>query len=134
MCAVGRGSLALVLILAVVYAALGKGDRRTARTTQERKSAVDNIEAIADHIAGVFATDVFNVVPEITDSNVLGDIYNTNTPIMRREAVDMPVTDWGADGTTLALACGAPPLTVTGDANTDTIVVDGVQLTRQRDA
>ena len=56
------GSLALVLILAVVYAALGKGDRRTARTTQERKSAVDNIEAIADHIAGVFATDVFNVV------------------------------------------------------------------------
>ncbi|MFI4893952.1 MAG: hypothetical protein ACIAQ0_11025 [Phycisphaerales bacterium JB058] len=88
------GSLALVLILAVVYAALGKGDRRTARTTQERKSAVDNIEAIADHIAGVFATDVFNVVPEITDSEVLGNIYNTNTPIMRREAVDMPVTDY----------------------------------------
>jgi hypothetical protein len=88
------GSLALVLILAVVYAALGKGDRRTARTTQERKSAVDNIEAIADHIAGVFATDVFNVVPEITDSEVLGEIYNTNTPIMRREAVDMPVTDY----------------------------------------
>lgn len=88
------GSLALVLILAVVYAALGKGDRRTARTTQERKSAVDNINAIGEHIAGVFATDVFNVVPEVTDSTALNAIYGTNTPIMRRESVDMPVTDF----------------------------------------
>ena len=45
--------------------------------------------------------------------------------------IDMPVTDWGADGT-LALTCGAPPLTITGDASTDTIVVAGVELTRQR--
>lgn len=88
------GSLALVLILAVVYAALGKGDRRTARTTQERKSAVDNINDIGDYIAGVFATDVFNVVPEVTDSGALNDIYGTNTPIMRRENIDIPVTDY----------------------------------------
>ncbi|MCA9273836.1 MAG: hypothetical protein KDA31_12430 [Phycisphaerales bacterium] len=88
------GSLALVLILAVVYAAIGKGDRRTARTTNERKSAVDNINAIADYIGDVLAIDVFNVVPEVTDSTALADIFNTTTPIMRRENVDMPVTDY----------------------------------------
>ena len=46
--------------------------------------------------------------------------------------IDMPVTDWGTDGT-LTLTCGAPPLTVNGDTSTNTIVVNGVELTRQTD-
>lgn len=87
------GSLALVLILAVVYAALGKGDRRTASETVVRKEAVATIDGIAAHILDVFGTDVTNLVPEVTDSNALG-ILGLNRSIMRREAVDMPVTDF----------------------------------------
>ncbi len=86
------GSLALVLILAVVYAALGKGDRRTARQTIVRKDAVANVEGVGRHILDVIGRDVFNLVPEITDSSVLR-LLGTDTPIMRRETVDMPVTD-----------------------------------------
>ena len=45
--------------------------------------------------------------------------------------IDMPVTAWGGDGS-LVLACGAPPLSVTGDAASGSIEVNGVALTRQQ--
>lgn len=87
------GSLALVLILAVVYAAIGKGDRRTARQTVARQDAQANVDAIAAHIADVIRRDVLNLVPEVSDSDALALLGRT-TPLMRREAVDLPVTDY----------------------------------------
>lgn len=87
------GSLALVLILAVVYAAIGKGDRRTARTLRERQDAQANVDVAAAHIIGVVGIDVFNLVPEVSDFDAL-DILGRTTPLMRREAVDLPVTDF----------------------------------------
>lgn len=87
------GSLALVLILAVVYAAVGRGDRRTARETAARADALSGIDAVTEHILDTLANDVFNLVPEVSDSTAM-DILGVDVPVMRREAVDMPVTDW----------------------------------------
>lgn len=87
------GSLALVLILAVVYAAIGKGDRRTARETQVRKETVSHIDGIGGHILDVIGIDIFNAVPEVTDADAIS-ILGINGPIVRREAVDLPVTDF----------------------------------------
>lgn len=87
------GSLALVLILAVVYAAVGRGDRRTARETAARADALSGIDAVTEHILDTLANDVFNLVPEVSDSTAM-DVLGVDVPVMRREAVDMPVTDF----------------------------------------
>ncbi len=111
------GSLALVLILAVVYAALGKGDRRTARETLVRKDAISNIDGVADHILDVLGRDVFNLVPEVTNSDAIS-LLGAGAPIMRRETVDMPVTDAFFTSVPGYLLGGSP---LTGRQNQNTV-------------
>jgi hypothetical protein len=87
------GALAMVLVLAVVYAALGRGDRRTASTVENRLSTIDNRDAYAQHIIDIVGGDVFDLVPEVAMEEALGVLGRT-TPVMRRETVDLPYTDF----------------------------------------
>lgn len=87
------GALALVLILSVVYAALGKGDRRTAGSVVERLDAQENVEGIGNHILDTLALDVFSLVPDVAMDEAL-TLLGENDPIMRREVTDMPYTDF----------------------------------------
>ncbi|RNC81716.1 MAG: hypothetical protein ED559_08000 [Phycisphaera sp.] len=87
------GALALVLILSVVYAALGKGDRRTAGSVVERLDAQENVEGIGNHILDTLALDVFSLVPDVAMGEALALMGETD-PIMRREVTDMPYTDF----------------------------------------
>lgn len=85
------GALAMVLILTVVYAALGKGDRTTARAVVSRAEAVDAVDVIGEHILGTVRDDVFDTVPDLTEARLL-----TGTNLVRSystERSDIPVTD-----------------------------------------
>ncbi|GAB5495493.1 MAG: hypothetical protein Phyf2KO_05730 [Phycisphaerales bacterium] len=87
------GALALVLILAVVYAALGKGDRRTADAVGKRLDAQESVNGIGNHIIDVLGADVFSLVPDVAMVEAL-EMLGENDPIMRREVTDMPYTDF----------------------------------------
>ena len=59
------GALAMVLVLAVVYAALGKGDRRTATSVAKQYSVIDSRDAHAQHIIdAILQLETFARTPE----------------------------------------------------------------------
>ncbi|HED53658.1 MAG TPA: hypothetical protein ENJ00_05595, partial [Phycisphaerales bacterium] len=87
------GTLAMVLVLSVVYAALGKGDRRQARAVVQREDTSQSVNTIGEYLARVIADDVTDVVPDLTNPNLYSQIPGANAPIMRRETIDVPMTD-----------------------------------------
>lgn len=87
------GALALVLILAVVYAALGKGDRRTADAVGKRLDVQESVNGIGNHIIDVLGDDIFSLVPDVAMDDALALMGETDA-VMRREVTDMPYTDF----------------------------------------
>ncbi|MEO1717568.1 MAG: hypothetical protein AAFR76_10695, partial [Planctomycetota bacterium] len=95
------GALAMVLILTVVYAALGKGDRTTGRAVNANRGANEVVGRFADHVVGIVGTDIFDVVPDMAEQAVLEEIdpgasFNELPGIARYmgERVDKPLTDF----------------------------------------
>lgn len=87
------GALAMVLVLAVVYAALGKGDRRNATSVKERLSTIESRDGHAQHILDIIGRDVFDITPEVSTQDALS-LLGRADPLMRRETVDVPYTDF----------------------------------------
>ncbi|MEO0630346.1 MAG: hypothetical protein AAFY46_06425, partial [Planctomycetota bacterium] len=65
------GALAMVLILTVVYAALGKGDRTTGRAVNQQRSAVEVVDRFGEHVAGIISGDVSDLVPDFAEQRLL---------------------------------------------------------------
>lgn len=87
------GALAMVLILTVVYAALGKGDRNTAQSTQLQQDSRDIIGFLRNYAANVLRDDVFDLAPDLTEERLLGT-GNEDLLVYRRENTDAPLTDF----------------------------------------
>lgn len=87
------GALAMVLILSVVYAALGRGDRRTSQTVVKRFDTQQSINGVGNHVLDTIANDVFDLVPDVAMEDALIALGETG-PIMRRETIDLPYTDF----------------------------------------
>ncbi|MEM9661653.1 MAG: hypothetical protein AAF937_05020 [Planctomycetota bacterium] len=68
------GALAMVLILTVVYAALGKGDRTTGRAANANRDANAVVGRFADQVVGVLRDDVFDAVPDLAEERLLAEI------------------------------------------------------------
>ncbi len=83
------GTIALMTVLAVFYAAIGKSDRRAGRAFVTRAATDDVPRQVADYIASILAEDVFSVYPS---PERLGD---GGTPEwgFRRETWDYPSID-----------------------------------------
>lgn len=101
------GVLALLSVIAVLYATLGSSDRSRAQSVV-RKQILDEYPAkVADYISGVIAADALDVILETTPSGAFK---------FSRESFDYPFTDWRAtnqEGTlseikTLFTATGGP--------------------------
>ncbi|MGP1273026.1 MAG: hypothetical protein ACTS22_06810 [Phycisphaerales bacterium] len=92
------GALAMVLILTVVYAALGKGDRQTARAVQDQQDARDVIDDVATYLLGIPGEDVTDLVPDLTEQTLLDALKGGNAGLadarFRLERVDAPLTDF----------------------------------------
>ena len=79
------GTLAIIAVFAAIYISIGQGDARVARSVEKRQDTKDYRDGIADHISGVIALDRLDTtVQRGLDDN----------EILRREAVDLPYTDW----------------------------------------
>ena len=87
------GTLAMVLVLSVVYAAIGKGDRRQARAVVSRETTNESVSGIAEYLARVIGDDALDMVPDLSDPNLYSLIPGATEPIVRRETTDIPLTD-----------------------------------------
>lgn len=95
------GALAMVLILTVVYAALGKGDRQTGRSVNLNRDATEVVDDFGVYVSGIIAGDVFDVVPEFAEQRLL-EIANPTVPfnelagraVYRLEGIDAPISDF----------------------------------------
>ncbi|TVS06815.1 MAG: hypothetical protein EA423_05145, partial [Phycisphaerales bacterium] len=83
------GTIALMTVLAVFYAAIGKSDRRAGRAFVTRAATDDVPRQVADYIASILAEDVFSVYPS---PERLGDAGNPEWGF-RRETWDYPSID-----------------------------------------
>lgn len=83
------GTIALMTVLAVFYAAIGKSDRRAGRAFVTRAATDDVPRQVADYIASILADDVFSVFPS---PERLGD-GGTPEWSFRRETWDYPSID-----------------------------------------
>lgn len=83
------GTIALMTVLAVFYAAIGKSDRRAGRAFMTRAATDDVPRQVADYIASIIAEDVFSVYPS---PERLGDDGSPQWGL-RRETWDYPSID-----------------------------------------
>ncbi|MCC5786931.1 MAG: hypothetical protein JJU33_09550 [Phycisphaerales bacterium] len=83
------GTIALMTVLAVFYAAIGKSDRRAGRAFVTRAATDDVPRQVADYIASILAEDVFSVYPS---PERVGDAGNPQWSF-RRETWDYPSID-----------------------------------------
>lgn len=85
------GVLALMAIIMVVYAAIGKSDRATSAAQVRTRRVDDQVDSFARYLADVIGDDVFATYAQEDDR----DANTTNTlPIdPRLEAADIPDTD-----------------------------------------
>ncbi|MEM8758084.1 MAG: hypothetical protein AAGF47_09920 [Planctomycetota bacterium] len=86
------GALTLVLILTVVYAAVGKGDRGTARAVESQQDLRESVESIGRYAASIIGGDPFDAVPDLTEEAFIGD--DLSLLRFRTENADLPVTDF----------------------------------------
>lgn len=82
------GTLALMAILAILYSAIGTGDRRTGAAVVRNRVQDDVPEQVRDYVAGVLARDVLSVTPVRTGVSAGNPDYG-----LMREAWDHPWTD-----------------------------------------
>ncbi|MFG0328185.1 MAG: hypothetical protein ACF8SC_13075 [Phycisphaerales bacterium JB037] len=82
------GTLALMAILAILYSAIGTGDRRTGAAVVRNRVQDDVPEQVRDYVAGVLARDVLSVTPVRTGVSGGNPEYG-----LMREAWDHPWTD-----------------------------------------
>ncbi len=95
------GALAMVLILTVVYAALGKGDRTTGRAVNQQRDASEVVDRFGLHVAEVIGADVHDIEPDLAEERLL-TILNPAVPLAdlanfaryRLETTDAPVSDF----------------------------------------
>lgn len=78
-------TLALLAVLTVAYVSIGGGDRRAARTTTLGAEVDRQAEHVAEYLAGIVADDALSVYFQGFDFD--------GNPIIRTEAVDVPLTD-----------------------------------------
>lgn len=82
------GVLALLSVIAIVYSAIGVGDRTRSSAVVKADRVNQVPEDVRDWIAGIIAGDVLDVY---YDPQPLG---STALPRFRREATDYPWTEW----------------------------------------
>ena len=87
------GALAMVLILTVVYAALGKGDRTTGRAVNQQRAATEVVKRFGEHVAGIIGRDVNDLVPDMAEQRLL-DLDPSLEARYRTETTDAPVSDF----------------------------------------
>ena len=54
------GALALISVITLVYATIGQGDRRSGASSVRKANTADTVDAIAKHIKGVIADELFH--------------------------------------------------------------------------
>lgn len=100
------GVLALLSVIAVLYATLGSSDRQRAQAVVRKQILDDYPNKVADYIAGVIAIDATGAIPERTPSGVLK---------FSRESFDYPFTDWRATNQFAGPNPNAPMFTPSGN-------------------
>lgn len=88
------GALAMVLILTVVYAALGKGDRATGRAVNDNRQAREVVEQMGERLVGIIGDDLDDLVPDMAEARVLELVTPPLDPVYRTETIDVPLTDF----------------------------------------
>jgi hypothetical protein len=78
------GVLALLAIIGVVYATIGRGDRITAATKVRLQRVNDQVDEVAAYLAGVIGDATFAAYPELSATNV---------PFIRTRGYTYPATD-----------------------------------------
>ncbi|HYE03754.1 MAG TPA: hypothetical protein VD963_11040, partial [Phycisphaerales bacterium] len=104
------GVLALLAIVAVLYAAIGQGDRRTSAALQREVRIETQARAIADYIAGIIADDAVTTV-SIQDPR---DPTNPDARIRSTEQFDYPSVDGSARSMSPNAAAGETLFTPAG--------------------
>jgi hypothetical protein len=84
------GVLALLAIIGVVYATIGRGDRVTSATIQKKQRVNDQVDEVAAYLAGVIGDATFAVYPEITGSL---DPHDSSDHFIRTRGYTSPNTD-----------------------------------------
>lgn len=86
------GTLALLAVIAIAHFAVGQADRRASASLARADRLSDTPDLFAKYVTDVLAQDLFLRIPE--DVNAF--IPDANRRLYRREAYDIPSTDWRA--------------------------------------
>ena len=84
------GTLALLAVIAIAHFAVGQADRRASASLARSDRLADVPQVFAQYVTDVMAQDLFLRTPE----EVNAFIPNVNRRLYRREAFDIPSTDW----------------------------------------
>jgi len=84
------GTLALLAVIAIAHFAVGQADRRASASLARSDRLADVPQLFAQYVTDVMAQDLFLRTPE----EVNAFIPNVNRRLFRREAFDIPSTDW----------------------------------------
>ncbi|MEO1583648.1 MAG: hypothetical protein AAFR96_03625 [Planctomycetota bacterium] len=87
------GALSMVLILTVVYAAVGKGDRTTSRAANVQRDSREVVDRFIENVVSVVGDDVFDVVPDFAEQRLI-DLDTSLEPRWSLEVWDAPVSDF----------------------------------------
>lgn len=97
------GTLAVIAVFAAIYVTIGQSDQRLAATVRQDAAVAGVADQVADYIARVIADDRLDTYPTAG----LEAANGFPTTVWRREAIDLPVTDFTMRSTTTGNA--APP-------------------------
>ena len=102
------GVLALLSVIAVLYATLGTSDRSRANSVVRKQILDDYPAKVADYISGVIAADALDIILE--------RIAAPGQPryVAARESFDYPFTDWRSTNQNVGLTADKPLFTPTG--------------------
>jgi hypothetical protein len=102
------GVLALLSVIAVLYATLGSSDRSRAQAVVRKQILDDYPAKVGDYISGVIAADALDIILERVPS--------PGQPrfVVTRESFDYPFTDWRSTNQNVGLTADKPLFTPTG--------------------